>query len=123
MSAACPATMEWGQGPYLRPKPKAKEGRGDDSERRNEKGGMMVVGHETVVAATKHGGGHSRHDRLGLNVQVPIHLVGAPAANEPDAIAIDAGAQHGHGATGAGGAGRDVGGRDAQVRREEHGGT
>ena len=84
---------------------------------------MVVAGNEAVVATTEHGGGHPRHDRLGLDVQVPVHLVGAPAANEADAVAVDAGTQHGHGTTGTGGTGRDVGGRDAQVRGEKHGGA
>jgi hypothetical protein len=42
-------------------------------------------------------------------VQVPVHFVGPPAADEANAIAVDAGAQERHGAAGSRGPHRHIG--------------
>ena len=66
---------------------------------------------EAVVAAAKHDGGDSRHNRLALDMEVAVHFIRSPTADEAYTIGVDATAKHGHGATGTGGAGRDVVGR------------
>lgn len=66
------------------------------------------------MAATEHGGCDTGHDWLRLNVQVAVHLVGPPAADKANAVAIDARAEHGHGTAGAGGPGREVARGNAQ---------
>lgn len=73
----------------------------------NGEGGLLRGG-ETEGAAAKHGCGETVHHRLGLHVQVSVHLVGAPATDKANAVAVDARAQEGHGPAGAGGAGRDI---------------
>ena len=60
-----------------------------------------------AAGAAEHGRGDAGHGWLGLNVQVAIHLIGAPATNETDAIAVNAPAQEGHGAARPRGAGRE----------------
>ena len=45
------------------------------------------------VAAAEHRRGEARHDGWGLGVEVAEHGVGAPAAEEADAVRIDAAAE------------------------------
>ena len=54
---------------------------------------------ESVIAALQHEAGKTAHDRLCLEVQVPHHDVRLPAAKEANDVAIDGGAEEGHGAT------------------------
>lgn len=51
------------------------------------------------VATVEHGRGDACHDGLPLHVEVAVpHLVGAPPADEADAVAVDAtGTHHCHG--------------------------
>ena len=53
---------------------------------------------KAVVAAAKHNGGDTRHDRfLRLDVvEVAVHFVGPPTPDEANAVRVDATAQHGH---------------------------
>ena len=60
-------------------------------------------------AAAQHGGGEASHDRLCLNVKIPVHFVRAPPAKQTDAVAIHSRAQKGHSTASAGGADGDVG--------------
>ena len=75
---------------------------------------MLEEGHimmrvQRKVPACEHPGREIAHQRLGLDVEIAKHLVGAPATKEPDAIGVNVGAQKGHGASGAKGASRDIG--------------
>ena len=58
-------------------------------------------------AAAQHGGGDARHNWLGLDMQVPIKLVGAPAADETDPVTVHTCTEESHGSASAGGACRD----------------
>ena len=69
-----------------------------------------------MLAAAEHCGGDAGHDRLGLHVQVAIHLVRLPTSNEADPIAVDARAEEGHRPSGACGPCRDVGDGESEVR-------
>jgi hypothetical protein len=59
------------------------------------------TGNEAAVAAMEHGRSNAIHDRLCLDVEVSVELVGAPPADEADAVAIDPRTHEGHGAAGA----------------------
>ena len=102
----CCLPCNHGVGPrtlLTRPRGQRQRKRGVTTQR----GGMRRVG--LWLPGTRHSGrGHPRHHCLGLNVQIPVHLVGAPAANEADAIAVDSVTHHGHDAAGGGGPGRDA---------------
>ena len=50
---------------------------------------------------------------------ITVHFIGSPATDQTDAVAVDAGAQEGHGAAGPSGANVDVGGRVSRVQVEE----
>lgn len=63
-------------------------------------GGELSRRAELEGAAAKHGGGQASHNRLSLHVQVSVHFVGPPAADEANAVAVDACAQERHGAAG-----------------------
>ena len=65
-----------------------------------ERVGKLSRRAELEGAAAEHGGGQAGHNRLSLHVQVAVHFVGPPAADEADAVAVDAGAQERHGAAG-----------------------
>jgi len=58
--------------------------------------GDVLVGVEVVVAMGEHMGGKITHDRFGLYMQIAQHGVRAPATQQLDDVAIDAGAQEGH---------------------------
>lgn len=60
---------------------------------------------------------------LGLHMQVAVRLVGFPPADEEDVVAVDAGAEKGHGAAGVGGAGGDVCRGETKVRTGDGCGT
>ena len=62
-------------------------------------------------AVAQHGRGDAGHEGLRLEVEIAKHLVGAPAADHTDAVAVDSGTEESHGAARAGGAGGDIGGR------------
>ena len=47
------------------------------------------MGVEAVAAAMEHGGSDAVHDRLRLNMEVPVELVRVPPADEAGAIAVD----------------------------------
>lgn len=54
--------------------------------------------HAEVAAVEHAGGGDACHDGLPLHVEVAVpHLVGAPPADEADAVAVEAGTHHRHG--------------------------
>ena len=55
-----------------------------------------LIGKQGVIAALKHSGRKIPHDWFRLNMEVAEHLVGLPAAEEPDAITIDISAEEGH---------------------------
>ena len=76
---------------------KSLDGEGKRSER------------ELEVAAAQHGGGNAGHDRLRLYVEVTIHFVRSPTPDKANAVAVNARAEHGHGATRPRGAGGVVG--------------
>ena len=58
----------------------------------------------TEEAAAKHGGSEAGHDRGSLHMKISIqHLVGPPAADETNSIAVNAGTQERHGTVGASG--------------------
>ena len=78
---------------------------------------------ETEGAAAKHGGGETGHHWLRLDVEVAIHLVRAPATDQANAIAINAGAHEGHRTASASGAGRDVGSGVDGVGMQDQRGT
>ena len=81
---------------------------------------------EAVVAAAKHGGGDAGHNGLRLDMEVAVHLIGAPTSDETDAVRVDTATEHGHGAARACETRRDVahgevgerGGRSRTVRRK-----
>lgn len=76
---------------------------------------MLSRGH-LVGAAAQHRCSEAVHDRLGLDVKVPIKLVGSPATDHPDALATNTRAEEGHGAAGSRRAGGHVRGAVARVR-------
>ena len=92
--------------------PKELEGWGAGKECRRRKGGCVTRG-EAERTATEHGRGDAVHNRLCLDMKVPVHLIGAPAPDEAYAVTVNASTQESHGAPGAGGACRDVFGREA----------
>ena len=59
---------------------------------------MGLYREESEGTAAKHGCSEAGHDGLRLYVKIPIHLVGTPATDEANAVAVDAGAEEGHGA-------------------------
>ena len=69
----------------------------------------MLGRREAEIAASEHGGREAVHDRVSLNVKVTEHFVGFPTSDHAEDVAIDAGAQKGHGAAGPGGADGHVG--------------
>ena len=75
------------------------------------------------LAATEHCGGETSHDRLGLNKEIPVHFVEAPSPEEPDNIAINAGAKEGIGAASTGGADGHIGNKVGRIRVEDRGCT
>jgi hypothetical protein len=87
--------------------------------------GNVLVREEGVSTALEHHARKVAHDGLSLDGQVPKHLVRAPAPKEADGVGVDVGAQEGHGARGAEGAGADVrleeteGGTEGADRRLE----
>ena len=80
-------------------------------------GGKLGRG-ETKGAAAKHGGSEAVHDRLDLDVEVTIHLVRAPPAEQSDPVAVNTGAEEGHCPACASRAGGDVGHCVGRVRME-----
>jgi hypothetical protein len=83
-----------------------------------QKGGR---GERLAGATTEHGGSDAGHGRLGLDMQVSVHLIGAPAPDEPDAIAVHTRAKEGHGAARPHGACGEHGGRKTEGRRRRGG--
>ena len=73
-------------------------------------GRRSTAGRQAEGTAAQHGGRKAGHDWLCLDVEVAVHFVRPPAAQQTDAIAIDARAKEGHGTAGAGGAYRHIGG-------------
>ncbi len=71
-----------------------------------------MVGEEGEVAPAEHAGSKVTHDRFGLYMQISHHLVGAPAADELNAIGIHICTQKGHGARCPEGAGGNVFGEE-----------
>ena len=67
----------------------------------NDRGWDKLAREESEGTAREHLGGEIVHDRLGLDMQISQHLVGAPAPDEADGVAVDMGAEKGHGARGA----------------------
>lgn len=57
---------------------------------------MGLTGRKLKGATAKHGGGDPRHDGPGLDVEIAIKLIRAPATNESNAVAIDASTEEGH---------------------------
>ena len=68
------------------------------------------------LAAPNHGRGEVPHKRVGLEVQVAQHLIGAPAADKLNDVGIDLSAEQCHSATRAKGACGDVFGLETQIR-------
>ncbi|CAJ1953577.1 unnamed protein product [Cylindrotheca closterium] len=68
-----------------------------------------------VFAALKHHGGEALHNWLGLDMEVAKHGVTFPASNELDGVAIDVGAEKGHGTARTKGAGANVGRKETEV--------
>ena len=71
--------------------------------------------------SSEHSGSETAHDRLGLDMKVAQHLVGAPAADKTDDVGIDLGAKKGHGASRTKGAGTDVRGEETKLGGIESG--
>lgn len=95
------------------------KGRGTGPRRAGR--GRQGWGVEAEVAAAKHRGCDTRHNRLRLDMEIAVHFIGAPAANQPNAIGVNAAAEHGHGAARAGRAGRNVAGGEIRERGWEEG--
>ena len=74
-------------------------------------------------AAAKHRGGEPGHDGRRLNVEISVHLVGPPSADETYTIAINARAKEGHGPASAGRTNRDIGEGVRRVGRENKSGA
>ena len=72
------------------------------------------------VGAMEHGGGKARHGWLGVDMKVPVHLIGSPAADETNPVAIHTRAEEGRGSAGPGGAGREE--RRGKAQGRSHGG-
>ena len=78
----------------------------------NEGGGLrrrLRCQEGTKVAIVNHPAREIPHDRLSLDVEVPEHLVGPPAADKTDDIRVDTGAKQRHSSGCAQGASGDVG--------------
>ena len=67
-----------------------------------------------IGAMGEHTAAEVPYEGKGLGMQVAKHGVGAPAANQPDGVGVDAAAEEGQGATGAEAAGIDIVGGKAQ---------
>ena len=63
---------------------------------------------EVKGTAAQHGSGDTSHQGLRLDVEVSEHLVGAPATDHAETVAIDAGAKECHGTSRSCRARRDV---------------
>ena len=72
------------------------------------KGGKLLSRRQAEGASAKHGGRKAIHDRLCLDVSVSVHFVAAPAADQANDVAVDTGAEEGHGAAGPSGTDRHV---------------
>jgi hypothetical protein len=72
-----------------------------------------AMGVEAVAAAMEHGRSDAVHDRLRLNMEVPVELVRVLPADEAGAIAVDPRAHEGKGATSPSGVGRHLQREDA----------
>ena len=67
-----------------------------------------MIGQQGVVTALQHSGRKMTHQGLGLDVEVPEHLVRLPTAKQADAICIHVGAKEGHSASCSEGASGDI---------------
>lgn len=59
------------------------------------------------------------HHGFCLDMEISEHLVGLPASEQTDPICVDVGAEKGHGASGAEGAGRDIRGSKTVGRSQD----
>ena len=74
---------------------------------------------EVKGTAAQHGSGDTSHQEgLRLDVEVSEHLVGAPATDHAETVAVDSGAKECHGAASACRARRDVVGRIRRIGME-----
>ena len=74
------------------------------------------LGGEAKGTTLEHHSWKAGHDRLCLYVEVPIHLIGTPPADEANTVTVDASTQECHGAACLSGAGGDVGEGVCRVR-------
>ena len=69
---------------------------------------LLKIGVEAIVAALQHFVSKTRHDWLGLQVEVPKHCVALPVADEFDGVGVNITIEQCHGATCSKGASTDV---------------
>ena len=67
-----------------------------------------LVRREVKGTAAQHGSGDTSHQGLRLDVEVSEHLVGAPATDHVETVAVDSGTKECHGTSSACRARRDV---------------
>ena len=89
-------------------------------EKKKKKKEGLVHGHHVAVGQQRelciqHSGCETAHDRLGLNMEVPKHLVRSPAADKTDDVGVNLGAKECHGASSTKRAGTDVGREEAEL--------
>jgi hypothetical protein len=83
---------------------------GKESGRRRREG---VLSAKSEGATLQHTRGEGAHERVGLEMEVAEHSIGAPAADHFDEVGVDAGAEEGHGTTGAKSPSVNIGGGEA----------
>ena len=52
--------------------------------------GRLLVWQKGIVAMCEHDPGEAPHEWLSLNLEVPDHIVTAPASNQLDDVAVNA---------------------------------
>ena len=78
---------------------------------RRSRVGKLASRRKLKGAVAQHSRGDAGHDGLRLEMEVAKHLIGVPASDHTDAVAVDSGAEERHGTARTNGAGGDIGRR------------